>query len=130
MPPSTWIRFPRFFSDVMLPRGPLDLWLQHADCSAPATGAEIEAVPAGKIFMTHGWGEIARVCRARGALAIHLEYDGVSTLLFKVFDARAAAWSAAPKRSVRLTRAPLTATPAAAAPGSPAALLSFTRLWR
>ena len=38
--------------------------------------------------MTHGWGEIARVCRARGALAIHLEYDGISTLFFKVFDAQ------------------------------------------
>ena len=37
--------------------------------------------------MTRGWGEIARVCRVRGALAIHLEYEGVSTLFFKVFDA-------------------------------------------
>ena len=87
MPPSSWIRFPRFFSDVMPPRGPLELWLQHADCSASATGAEIEAVPTGKIFMTRGWGEIARVCRARGALAIHFEYDGAFTLSFKVFDA-------------------------------------------
>ena len=37
--------------------------------------------------MTRGWGEIARVCRPRGALAIHFEYDGASTLFFKVFDA-------------------------------------------
>ena len=37
--------------------------------------------------MTRCWGEIARVCCARGALAIHFEYDGVSTLFFKVFDA-------------------------------------------
>ena len=37
--------------------------------------------------MTRGWGEIARICRARGALAIHFEYDGASTLLFKVFEA-------------------------------------------
>ena len=87
MPPSSWIRFPRFFSDVMPPRGPLELWLQHADCSAPATGAEIEAVPTGKIFMTRGWGEIVWVCCERGALAIHFEFDGVSTLFFKVFDA-------------------------------------------
>ena len=36
--------------------------------------------------MTRGWGEIARVCRARGALAIHFEYDGASMLFFKVFD--------------------------------------------
>ena len=71
----------------MPPRGPLELWLQHADCSAPATGAEIEAVPTGKIFMTHGWGEIVWICRARGALIVHFEYDGVSTLFFKVFDA-------------------------------------------
>ena len=87
MPSSSWIRFPRFFSDVMPPRGPLELWLQHADCRAPATGAEIVAVPIGKIFMTRGWGEIARVSRARGALVIHFEYDGVSTLFFKVCDA-------------------------------------------
>ena len=40
-----------------------------------------------KIFMTRGWGEVARVCRARGALAIHFEYDGSTTLFFKVFDA-------------------------------------------
>ena len=71
----------------MPPRGPLELWLQRADCSAPATGAEIEAVPTGKIFMTRGWGEVARVCHAEGDLAIHFEYDGASTLLFKVFDA-------------------------------------------
>ena len=87
MPPSSWIRFPWFFSYVMLSRGPLELWLQHAYCGAPATGAEIKAVPTGKIFMTRGWGEITRVCRARGALAIHFEYDGASTLFFKVFDA-------------------------------------------
>ena len=41
----------------------------------------------GKIFMTRGWGEIARVYHPRGALAIHFEYDGPSTLFFKVFDA-------------------------------------------
>ena len=61
--------------------------LQHADCSAPATGAEIEAVPTGKIFMPRGWGNIAPVYCARGALAIHFEYDSVSMLFFKVFDA-------------------------------------------
>ena len=37
--------------------------------------------------MTRGWGEVTRVCRAEGALAIHFEYDGASTLSFKVFDA-------------------------------------------
>ena len=67
--------------------GPLELWLQHTDYDTPVTGAEIEAVPTCKIFMTRGWGEVARVCRARGALAIHFEYDGVSMLFFKVFDA-------------------------------------------
>ena len=53
-PPTSWILFPRFFSDVMPLRGPLELWLQYADCSAPATRAEIEAVPTGKIFMMRG----------------------------------------------------------------------------
>ena len=37
--------------------------------------------------MTRGWGEVARVCRAEGSLAIHFEYDGASTMFFKVFDA-------------------------------------------
>ena len=37
--------------------------------------------------MSRGWGKVTRVCRARGALAIHFEYDGASTLFFKVFDA-------------------------------------------
>ena len=37
--------------------------------------------------MTHGKGEVAWVCRAEGAFAIHFEYDGASMLLFKVFDA-------------------------------------------
>ena len=37
--------------------------------------------------MTRGWGEVVRICRAEGTLAIHFEYDGASTLFFKVFDA-------------------------------------------
>ena len=37
--------------------------------------------------MTRDWGEVARVCRTEGALAIHFVYDGASTLFFKVFDA-------------------------------------------
>ena len=52
MPPSSWICFPRFFSDGMPPRGPLELWLQHADCDASATGAEVEVVALGKVYMT------------------------------------------------------------------------------
>ena len=36
--------------------------------------------------MTRGRGEIARVCRVEGALAIHFEYDGANTLFFKLFD--------------------------------------------
>ena len=51
------------------------------------TGAEAEAVSPGKIFMTYGWGEVARVCRVEGALVIHLECGDASTLFFKVFDA-------------------------------------------
>ena len=71
MPTSTWIRLPQFFTSEMPLRGPLELWLQHADCDAPATGAKVEAVSPGKIFMTRGWGEVARVCCVEGALAIH-----------------------------------------------------------
>ena len=42
MPPRNWIRFPRIFSAEMPLRGPLELWLQHADCDAPATVVEVE----------------------------------------------------------------------------------------
>ena len=37
--------------------------------------------------MTRGWREITRVCRVRGVFAVHLDYDGASVMLFKVFDA-------------------------------------------
>ena len=50
------------------------------------TGAEVEVVAPGKVYMTRGWGEIARVCRTGGALMIHFEYDGASLMFFKVFD--------------------------------------------
>ena len=86
MPPSSWIRLPSYFSFEMPPRRPLELWLQHADCSTPATGAEVEVVAPGKVYMTRGWGKIARVCRIGGALVIHFEYDGASLMLFKVFN--------------------------------------------
>ena len=36
--------------------------------------------------MARGWGEVARAYYAEGALAIHFEYDGASTLFFKVFN--------------------------------------------
>ena len=45
-------------------------------------------VSSGDVFMTRGWGKVARSCRAEGALAIHFEYDGAATLFFKVFNER------------------------------------------
>ena len=51
--------------------------------------------------MTRGWGEIARVCRTRGALAIHLEYDGASVMFFKVFDANGRRLECCPGRGGR-----------------------------
>ena len=87
MPPITWIRFPPFLAFEMPLRGPLELWLQHTIYSALATGAEVEVVAPGKVFMTQGWGEVTRVCRTGGALVIHFEYDGTSLMFFKVFDA-------------------------------------------
>ena len=71
----------------MPPRGPLELWLQRADFGTLATGAEVEIVAPGKVYMTQGWAKIPWVCRTGGALVIHLEYDGTSLMLFKVFDA-------------------------------------------
>ena len=50
------------------------------------TGAELGTVASRKIFKTRGWGEIARVCHAKGALAIHFEYNDVSVMFSKVFD--------------------------------------------
>ena len=44
-------------------------------------------VAPGKVFMTRGWGEITRICRLEGAHVIHMDYDGASLMLFKVFDA-------------------------------------------
>src|SRR3954466_10550197 len=87
MPPWTWIRFPPFFASVFQQGRLLELWLQRADCSTPATEAEVAITAPGEVFMTRGWGEIARCCRMKGALTIHLEYDGASVMFFKVFDA-------------------------------------------
>ena len=64
MPPRTWIRLLRSFAEEIPPRGPAELWLQHAGCCSLATGAEVEVVPPGDVFMTHGWGEVARACPA------------------------------------------------------------------
>ena len=86
MPPSSWIHLPPSLAFEMPPSGSLKLWLQHADCSILATGAEVAVVASGKVYMTRGWGEIARVCRTEGALVIHLEYDGTSLMFFKVFN--------------------------------------------
>ena len=99
MPPTSWIRLPPSFAFEMPPSGALELWLQHADCGTPATGAEVAVVALGKVFMTRGWGEIARVCRADGALVIHLEYDGASLMFFKVFDAEGRRLECCPKGS-------------------------------
>ena len=86
MPPDTWIRLLRFFASELPPRGPVELWLQHAGCCSLATGAEVEVVPPGDVFMMRGWGEVSRACLMEGALAIHFEYDGATTLFFKVFN--------------------------------------------
>src|SRR4051812_18589270 len=80
MPPRTWIRLTPFFASVFRQGRLLELWLQHADCSTPATEGEVAITALGEVFMTGGWGEIARGCRARGALTIHLEYDGASVM--------------------------------------------------
>ena len=101
MPPRSWIRLPPSFAFEIPPRGPLELWLQHADCSTPVTGAEVEVVATGKVYMTRSWGEIARVCRSEGPLVIHLEYDGASLMLFKVFDAEGHRLECCPEKSGR-----------------------------
>ena len=101
MPQSTYIHFPPFFAFEMPPWGPLELWLQHTDCGAPATKAEVEVVAPGKVLLTRGWGEVARVCRTGGALVIHFEYNGASLMLFKVFDAEGRRLECYPRGSSR-----------------------------
>ena len=101
MPPISWIHLPPSFAFEMPPSGALELWLQHADCGTPATGAEVAVVAPGKVFMTRGWGEIAPVCRTVGALVIHLEYDGASLMFFKVFDAEGRRLECCPRESGR-----------------------------
>ena len=94
-PPSSLLR-------SIIPQGePLELWLQHAGCSTLATEAEVAVVAPGEVFMIRGWIEIARVCRTRGALAIHLEYDGASVMFFKVFDANGRRLECCPRRGGR-----------------------------
>ena len=56
-------------------------WVQQ-----PCYWGEVEVVSSRDVFMTRGWGEVARACRAEGALVIHFEYHGAATLFFKVFN--------------------------------------------
>ena len=137
MPPRSWIRLPPSFTFEIPPRGPLRLWLQHTDCNTPATRVEVEVVAPGKVYMTRGWGVIARVCRTGGALVIHFEYDGASLMFFKVFNAEGRRLECCPKeggRSIVVARTRPTnhfpAAPQAAAeePEGPATPPSFTRL--
>ena len=92
---------PPFFASVIPQGEPRGLWPQHAGCGTPATGAEVAVVAPGEVFMTRGWGEVARVCRTRGALTIHLEYDGASVMFFKVFDAEGRRLECCPGRGGR-----------------------------
>ena len=101
MPPQSWIRLPPSFAFEILTRGPIEFWLQHADCSTPATEAEVEVIAPGRVYLTHGWGEIARVCRTGGAFVIHLEYIGASLMFFKVFDAEGRRLECCPEKGGR-----------------------------
>ena len=117
MPPQSWIRLPPFFASV-IPQGELlGLWLQHAGCSTLVTGAEVAVIARDEVFMTRGWGEIARVCRTRGAFTIHLEYDGASVMSFKVFDAEGRRLECCPERGGR-DPATVRQRPANRSPGS------------
>ena len=101
MAPQSWIRLPPFFASIVPQWEPLELWPQHAGCSTLATEAEVAVVAPGEVFTTRGWSEIARVCRTRGAFAVHLEYDGASVMFFKVFDANGRRLECCPGRGGR-----------------------------
>ena len=83
--PSAWIRLPRSLAGEIPSKGPVKLWLQHDACCSQASEVEVEDVYSGNVFMTQGWGAIALACLPEGGHAIHFEYEGASTLLFKVF---------------------------------------------
>jgi hypothetical protein len=86
--------------------------LRHAGCHCRASVADVEVAPSGEVFMTHGWGKIARACCPWGASAIHLELDGASSLRFKVFN----------EDGQRLECCPGTGNPRDVAPGGELAL--------
>ena len=65
------------------------------------TEAEVAVVAPVEVFMTRGWGEIARVRRTRGALTINPEYDGASVMSYKVFDAEGRRLECCPGRGGR-----------------------------
>ena len=90
-----------FFASVIPQGEPLGLWLQHAGCSTLATGAEVAVIAPGEVFMSQRSSESARVCRTRGALAIHLEYEGASVMSFKVFDAEGRRLECCPEKGAR-----------------------------
>lgn len=53
------------------------------------------------VYMTRGWGEIARVGRTGGALVIHLKYDDASLMFFKVFDTEGRRLECCPEKGGR-----------------------------
>jgi hypothetical protein len=85
MPPMSWILLPWFFAASLPRRGPVMMRLQHAGCRCRASVADVEVVSSGEVFMTHGWGEVARACHPEGASVVHFVFDGGTNLLFKVF---------------------------------------------
>jgi hypothetical protein len=84
MPPRTWIRLPQSVAGEIPLRGPIELWLQHDGCCSQASQAEIEVVSSCDVFMTRGWGAIARAYNPEEGPTLHFKYDGASTLFFKV----------------------------------------------
>ena len=91
-----YLRYPEILTNTLVPPPGLSSILQNQ------LGVALDAlITPGKVFMTRGWGEIARVCRTVGALVIHLEYDGASLMFFKVFDAEGCRLECCPRESGR-----------------------------
>ena len=85
MPPRTWIRLPRSFAREIPPRGPVELWLLRDGCYGQASEVEVEVIDSGDVFMTRGWGAIARAWNSERRHVLHFKYDSALTLVFKVF---------------------------------------------
>jgi hypothetical protein len=85
-PAGTRLSIPRFFSRA-LPTGVDGLWLQADGCCSQASWVSAEFSASGDAYLTRGWQTFARARGLKGRSTLHFHYDGIATLLVRVFGA-------------------------------------------